>query len=283
MWMISISPSEFADEKLASLSIESPTNLRNADEFGLLVALWCGRVRDVIDNEDGRYEFSFGFRVGEIVVESAGGRIGIEGRLKVEGGRIKIAQSEIDQAKKEGLGGLQLAISLSKWLGGIGKADINVGGQANRTLSTTEQKDSEYSQTFWRVADAGHNFWRIFGHGLNADSVLEHKIIGDEPICHIAVEQSSDSVELVVSFRCDLRDVWFQREGELSGITDGRFDKKQNERNRAAVAKRICSIALHRDRLGSNAANDRMVILARQALRAAREAQSDGGRHDKPS
>lgn len=271
MWTVSISAPYFADERLASLSVESPTNLRAIEEFGLLVALWCGRVRDHIKIEDGAHEFCFGFRVGELVVDLTGGRISNQGRFSLEGGQVKIAQSETDAAKREGSAGAELGINVGKWLGGFGKAEAALGGHLNRTVSKTEQKESTYSHTSWRIADAGHNFWRVFGLGLNSEGVLENRILGDEPICHIVAEQDSDHIEVLVSFRCDLRDVWFKREGTFKVIIDARFAAEHSERNRMAVASRICAIAL--DRTVSRAADkaDGTVVLAKQELRAIRQ------------
>src|SRR6185295_10119375 len=107
---------------------------------------------------------------------------------------------EKDESKKGGTIEGGLGAEIGKWLG-IAKATASLGGHFNRTVSKTEQKDGEYYEVAWRIADAGHNFWRVFGTGLTADGVLENKIIGDEPLCFIAPD-SSESVEVVVSFRC---------------------------------------------------------------------------------
>jgi hypothetical protein len=275
MWTISTSLPEFADQKLASLSVESPSNLRAAEELGILVALWCGRVRDRIETTDGTYEFSFGFQIGDVVVEPTGGRISNQGRLKVEGPAIKIAKSEIDQAKKEGSIGGKLGIFLDKWLARIVKANVELSGRSNRSISKREQKDSESMQQSWRVADAGHNYWRVFGSPLNSESVLEHKIIGEEPICYVVATDDSDEIETLVSFRCDLRDLWFQRDDSVESPIDRQFARKQAERNRSAVSARVVALALHRTATDGNPkASESEVILARQRLRAVRNSQS---------
>src|SRR5882762_2612069 len=92
MWTISVASTEFADERLASLSVECPANLKSPDEFGLLVALWCGRVQDRIDTEAGPCEFSFGFQIGDVVINPTGGRISNQGRLQTEGGHLKVVE-----------------------------------------------------------------------------------------------------------------------------------------------------------------------------------------------
>jgi hypothetical protein len=267
MWSISTSSARFADEKLASLSVECPTNLLTHDGFGILVALWCGRIRDRINVDGGSQSFSFGFLAGEIVVEPSGGKISNEGRLEVEAGRFKIVQSESDETKKEGALGGQLGLDVGKWFG-FAKAATDVGAHLNRTVSKSEQRDGEHYQVFWRVADAGHNFWRVFGIGLNSESVLENKIVGEHPLCYIVAE-GDHSVEVSVSFRCDLRDLWFQREIENVVPKDPRFDKEQEERNRIAVCRRVIAIALNRSVSQSNIeVTDQTIVLARQKLRA---------------
>src|ERR1700732_5600877 len=100
MWKVSVSPARFADENLASLSLECPTNLQGPDELGLLLALWCGRARDVIRVGNHKVAFNFGFYAGEILVEPKAAHIKNEGRLSVEAGRIKIVQSESDKSNK---------------------------------------------------------------------------------------------------------------------------------------------------------------------------------------
>lgn len=269
MWTISTSSARFADEKLASLSVESPTNLLSDDSFSLLVALWCGRIRDRIDVDGAPQRFTFGFLAGEVVVQPNGGRISNEGRLEVEAGRFKIIQSETDQTKRDGAIGGQVGIDIGKWFG-LAKAAADVGGHLNRTVSKTEQKDGEHYQVFWRVADAGHNFWRVFGIGLNSESVLENKIIGEDPLCRIIAEENH-SVDVSVSFRCDLRDLWFQREDPSNSSKDLRFNKEQEERNRTAVATRVVAIALNRSAGEANIEHpDQSIVLARQKLRAER-------------
>jgi hypothetical protein len=266
MWTISISSARFADEKLASLSVECPTNLVTDRDFGILVALWCGRIRDRININGGLHKFSFGFLAGEVVVEPSGGRISNESRLEVEAGRFKVVQSETDQTKNEGQLAAQLGFDIGKWFG-LAKAAADVGGHLNRTVSKTEQKDGEYYQVFWRVADAGHNFWRVFGIGLNAESVLENKIMGEEPLCYIAVD-GNQPIEVLVSFRCDLRDLWFQQEDLLQLTRDSRFSKEQDERNRHAIARRVVAIALNRTlNQSGRELTEQSVVLARQKIR----------------
>ena len=148
---------------------------------------------------------------------------------------------------------------------------MNVGGQLDRTISQSEQKNREFVQKFWRVADAGHNFWRVYGLDLNQDNVLEHKIIGDEPLCHILPELKSNSIDIVVTFRCSLKDLWFQRTSAVPARVDPRFDQKQSELNRAAVAARIAALALNRTtNINEFGVAEGDVVLARQALRAVR-------------
>jgi hypothetical protein len=274
MWTFSILGPRFADEKLASLSVESPTNLRTDEEFGLLVALWCGRIRDHIETENGAQEFCFGFRVGEIAIDLTGGRISNQGRFSLAGSQVKIAQSETDAAKKDGSAGAQLGINVGKWLSGLGKAEADLGGSVNRAISNTEQKERTYSQTSWRIADAGHNFWRVSGFGLNSDNVLENRLLGDEPLCHVIAERGATHIEVLVSFRCDLRDVWFKNEGSLKSQRDARFSEGDAERNRIAIASRICAIALGRTMSNGARKMDGTVILAEQGLLGIR--QTDG-------
>jgi hypothetical protein len=244
MWQVSISPAPFANEKLASLSIECPTNLLNDDGFGLLVALWCGQIRDQITVDGNPQQCTFGFLAGEVVVEPIGGRISNQGRLEVEAGRFKITQSETAQTKKDGSFGGQVGLDVGK-LFSLAKAAAEVGGHLNRTVSKTEQKNGEHYQVFWRVADAGHNFWRIFGVGLNSENVLENKILGEDPLCYILAE-GAGLVEVSVSLRCDLRDLWFDLNDKSYSPKDARFKKEQEEKNRIAIATRVVAMALNR-------------------------------------
>jgi hypothetical protein len=277
MWTVSITSTQYADEKLASLSIESPVNLHTSEGLGVLVGLWCGRLHDRVQTDEGMLQFAVGFQVGDVVVEPKGGQISNRGRLQTTGGHLKVVQSEMDQAKRHGAAGGQLGINLTKWIGSLAKADANVGGQLERTISQTEQKNREYIQHFWRVADAGHNFWRVYGLGLNQENVLEHKIIGDEPLCHILPELESTSIEVVVTFRCSLKDLWFQRTSAVPTPIDSRFDQKQSELNRAAVAARIAALAIGRAaKISESGVSEGDVVLARQTLRAVRKRQ---GKH----
>jgi hypothetical protein len=269
MWTVSITSTKFANEKLASLSVESPANLHTHEGLGLLVGLWCGRLHDRIPIEDGMLEFAVGFQVGDVIVEPKGAQISNRGRLQTTGGHIKVATSETDQSKKHGSTGGQLGINLSKWIGSFAKADINLGGQLDRTISQSEQKNREFVQKFWRVADAGHNFWRVYGLDLNQDNVLEHKIIGDEALCHILPEPKSSSIDIVVTFKCSLKHLWFQRTSAIPARVDIRFDQKQSEINRAAVAARIAALAISRTTSidGADVPDEGDVVLAMQSLR----------------
>lgn len=272
MWTVSIMPAQHADEKLASISIESPTNLHTREGLGLLVGLWCGKLHDQIQMEDGILQFAVGFQVGDVVVEPVGGQISNRGRLQTTGGHLKIVQSETDHAKKHGAVGGQLGINLSKWIGSFAKADVKVGGQLERSISQTEQKNREYTQHYWRVADAGHNFWRVYGLGLNQENVLEHRIIGDEALCHVLPELEGASIEVTVTFRCSLKDLWFQRTSVAPPSRDLRFDPRQSELNRSAVAARVAALAIGRAAtiVKSTSAEDD-IVLARQILRAVRK------------
>jgi hypothetical protein len=272
MWTVSITSAQYADEKLASLSIESPANLHTSEGLGLLVGLWCGKLYDRIQTDEGVLKFAVGFQIGEVVVEPKGGQISNRGRLQTTGGHLKIVQSDVSQAKKHGAAGGQLGINFTKWIGSLAKADADVGGRLERTVSHTEQKNHEYTQHYWRVADAGHNFWRVYGLGLNQENVLEHKIIGDEPLCHILPDLDSSSIEVTVTFRCSLKDLWFQRTGGIPAPVDSRFDPNQSELNRAAVAARIAALALGRAaNISKSASLEDDIILARQILKAARK------------
>jgi hypothetical protein len=272
MWTVSIMSAQYADEKLASLSIESPANLHTSEGLGLLVGLWCGKLHDRIQTDEGVLQFAVGFQIGEVVVEPKGGQISNRGRLQTTGGHLKIVQSDVDQAKKHGAAGGQLGINLTKWIGSLAKADADLGGRLERTVSHTEQKNREYTQHYWRVADAGHNFWRVYGLGLNQENVLEHRIIGDEPLCHILPDLDSSSIEVTVTFRCSLKDLWFQRTSSVSGAADSRFDPNQSELNRAAVAARIAALAIGRAaNISKSASIEDDIILARQTLKAAKK------------
>ncbi|WP_234686115.1 hypothetical protein [Bradyrhizobium monzae] len=281
MWTVSITSTQFADDRLASLSIESPANLHTKEGLGLLVGLWCGRLHDEVQTDQGTLQFSVGFQVGDVVVEPNGGQISNRGRLQTTGGHLKVSQSEIDHAKREGAAGGQIGVNLSKWIGSLAKADVDVGGKIERTTSHSEQKNREYVQHFWRVADAGHNFWRVYGLGLNQENVLEHKIIGDEPLCHILPELESDAIEVLVTFRCSLKDLWFQRTNAISIPTDPRFSQNQAEVNRSVVVARIAAIAISRTaKSGGSGISEGDLILAKQTLRAARQ-KTQRGRRDR--
>jgi hypothetical protein len=271
MWTISVMSAQHADEKLASISIESPENLHTSEGLGLLVGLWCGKLHDRIQTEEGVMDFAVGFQVGEVVVEPEGGQISNRGRLQTTGGHLKIVQSETDQARKHGTVGGNLGINLTKWIGSFAKADAEVGGRLERTVSQTEQKNREYTQHYWRVADAGHNFWRVYGLGLNLENVLEHRIIGDEPLCHILPELDSKSIDVTVTFRCSPKDLWFKRTSVAPASKDSRFDLKQSELNRAAVAARITALAIGRAAsIGKSSSAEDDIVLARQILKAVR-------------
>jgi len=248
--------------------------MRTDNEIGLLVALWCGKIWDRVQTDGASHQFCFGFLAGEVVVETSAGRISNQGRLEVEAGRFKISQTETDQSKANGSFGGQLGFELPKWLG-FAKGAADVGGHLNRTVSKIEQKANEQYRVFWRVADAGFNFWRVFGVGLNEHNVLENKILGDEPLCHIITE-GAEKVEVTVSFRCDLRDLWFRLENPGAGPLDPRFEKQQEERNRVAVASRIVAIALKRKTSEVDTSPGwGMVTLARQRLRSVSSRKSE--------
>jgi hypothetical protein len=219
--------------------------MRGDDEFGILVGLWCNKVWDRIDLDGAKHPFCFGFLAGEIVVDLSSGGISNRGRLEVEAGRFRIVQTETDQSKKDGAMGGQLGIEVPKWLG-FARGETELGGHLNRTVSKIVQREDEQYRVYWRVADAGFNFWRVFGVGLNEDNILENRIIGDEPLCTI-VPDGAPEIKVTISFRCDLRDLWFRRESSPSVARDNRFDSQQEDRNRAAVATRIVAIALNRN------------------------------------
>lgn len=278
MWIVSITSTQFANDKLASISVESPTNLHTAEGLGLLVGLWCGRLHNSIQTTSGRLDFAAGFHAGDVVVEPKGGQISNKGRLQTTGGRLTIKQSDIDQASQQGEIGGQSGLDLTKWLGSFAKLDFAASGKVDRTSSQSNHKTREYDQPFWRVADAGHNFWRVYGLGLNQENVLEHKIIGDEALCHILPELDIEKIRISVTFRCSLRDLWFQRTNAPSTPLDTRFRREQEEINRAAVATRVAAIAINRASFDTdNFQADADVILARQTLQAVRS--TSGGRH----
>ncbi|ABD06877.1 hypothetical protein RPB_2171 [Rhodopseudomonas palustris HaA2] len=267
MWAFSVGSPRFADERLASISVDSSANLLSENGFGIFVALWCGRIRERIEVNGQVQGVTFGFLSGELIVEPSCGRISNEGRLEVEAGRFKITQNESDQTKKDAAAGADVGFDIGK-IFGLSRVAVAAGAHLSRTISKTEQKDGEYYQVYWRVADAGHNFWRVHGIGLNADGVLENRIIGGTPLCFI-VSDSQDPIEISVSYRCDLRDLWFQRDEFAYFTTDARFERDQEERNRAAVAGRVVAIALNR-RSGQSSLNSigQIVTLARQKVRA---------------
>jgi hypothetical protein len=278
MWKISVSPARFADENLASLSLECPTNLQSPDELGLLVALWCGRARDIVRVGNRRIPFNFGFYAGEILVEPTGAYIKNEGRLSVEVGRLKIVQSESDRSSKAGKLAGGASFDLSKLLG-FGKISAEFGGVLDKVASRTEQVDGEYYQTYWRVADAGFNSWRVFGLGLNAENILEYKIIGDVPICFISPNEDETEIEVNISFRCDLRDLWVESEETKTLSTNLPAEIEQENRNRAAVAARVIARALNRHTaMVDLKSSEGLVVLARQKMRGARE--MDDGAHN---
>jgi hypothetical protein len=187
---------------------------------------------------------------------------------------IKIVQSELTQSSKEGVMNGEGGLDIGDWFE-IAKASIKAEGHLKRTATTKVQKDGEYYQVFWRLADAGFNYWRAYGIGLNKEGILEQKIIGDKPLCYIASDQkNADTIMVDVKFQCDLRDLWLEREDKSIVFSDSRFDESQAEKNRIAVAKRICAIALNRAALPLNAASgNAQVMLARQKLQATRNAQ----------
>jgi hypothetical protein len=268
MWTIIPSQAVFADEKLASLSVECPTNMRNDEEFGILVALWCGKIWDRIRVNDVMQQFCFGFLAGEVSVETSAGRIANQGRLEVEACRFKVVQSETNQTKNDAAVGGQFGLEVPKWIS-FGKAAADLSGHLNRTVSKIEQREGEQYQVFWRVADAGFNFWRVFGVGLNRENVLENKILGDEPLCRV-IADGADTIDVSIDFRCDLRDLWFEREMRPDAVRDLRFDKQQDDRNRAAVAARVVAIALKPLKDTDATASWGTVTLARQKFRSAR-------------
>ncbi|WP_315739388.1 MULTISPECIES: hypothetical protein [unclassified Bradyrhizobium] len=280
MWSISIARTQFADDRLASLSVESPTNLHTKEGLGLLVGLWCGKLRGEIRTDQSPLQFTIGFLAGDVVVEPKGGQISNRGRLQTTVGLIKVKHSEIDHSKKEGMVGGRIGFGLSKLIGNLGKAEVDVGGKLERSNSQSEQKDHEYVQRVWRVADAGHNFWRVYGEGLNDDGVLEHKIIGDEPLCHILPDLGSDTIEVSVTFRCSMTDLWFHRTNTIPINTDQRFSQKQAEQNRAAVVGIIAAIALSRTAKSNDFGyTEGDLILAKQTL-VAELHDTQKGKHD---
>jgi hypothetical protein len=269
MWKITISPPRFADKNLASISLECPTNLRSTAELGLLLALWCGRAQHVVKVKGDSIPFNFGFFAGELVIEPKDAYIKNEGRLSVEAGRTKIAQSENEQTDKKGKLGADLGLNLASVFG-FGKMTGEVGGHLERVASRTERIDDEYYRVYWRLADAGFNSWRVFGFGLNPENILEYKVIGDAPICFVAPCEGVAAIEVNVTYRCDLRDLWFEADKKNTPRKDWKLDKDREKRNREAVSACVIARALNRHS-GQLDAGNGLVVLARQRLRALTE------------
>ncbi|MFL9502478.1 hypothetical protein ACJMQP_20650 [Rhodopseudomonas palustris] len=282
MWSISITSTQFANEKLASISVESPSNLHTSEGLGLLVGLWCGRLHDSIrTNEGSLLEFAVGFHAGDVVVDAKGGQISNKGRLQTTGGHLKVMQSDVDEATRHGEIGGQAGVDLTRWIGSLAKLDFAAIGKTNQTSSQSNKRTREYDQPFWRIADAGHNFWRVYGLGLNQENVLEHKIIGDEALCHILPELDVERIRVSVTFRCSLRDLWFQRTNASQLPVDIRFRREQDDINRAAVAARVAALAINRASFGKDSfATNADVTLARQTLQATRT-RPGGPEHDR--
>jgi hypothetical protein len=103
-------------------------------------------------------------------------------------------------------------------------------------------------------------------------------------LCRIAVDIAADreiAIEVTVSFRCDLRDLWFQRASQAAGPRDVRFDKEQEERNRAAIAGRVIAVALNRRAAAiDDGAGFGTVILAWQKLKSIRTSRICGDHAD---
>jgi hypothetical protein len=91
----------------------------------------------------------------------------------------------------------------------------------------------------------------------------------------------AQAIDVTVQFRCDLRDLWFHREGTTSSSSDSRFDKRQDERNRVAVAARVVAVALNRNAAAIDAnAGWGTVTLAKQTLRSTKSVRIKGSLND---
>lgn len=273
MWKIACSPANLADRDLAAISLQVPENLQSENQLGLLLALWCGRVREKITVSGKVASFSYGFHAGEILVEPRGAYIRNEDRLKKEASRERIAHTKTDQTDKGASLQGEAGVDAGRWLP-FGKISLSAGGQLKRAASKTEQINGEYFQIYWRLADSTDRSWQVFGIGLNTDGVLEYKIIGDEPLCFVSPLSGSREIEVTITYQCDLRDLWFEKEWAAGEVTDMRFRPEDSDRNRAVVASRIVARALNRRSFERAAGVSKdIVVLARQHLQASKEAK----------
>jgi hypothetical protein len=275
MWSISIEPPKIADVKLASISIESPVNMRSSEDFGLLVGLWCQLAREPIHHGDTTHIFRFGFLEGEVVVDHTGGRILNRDRLEIIESAVKTAQSESNKTEKGY--GLDAKIGLAAKFLEFFNVGSGIEGQARKTISKSTEKNFERHELIWKVANSNYNVWYVSGIALNQDNVLQHRILGKEPLCYFTIDELSTTMDIrvQVSFRCDLRNLWLERDDETPITRDRRFNEANDERNRIAVSAIIIKGALNRHHFSNDHSyREGTIILATQDLYAARQSAS---------
>lgn len=234
-WNVVERPPQYALDRLASLRVEAPTNARNSDSIGLLVSLWCGRVRSHILVGGQPLYFSYGFKIGEVAVHAKEGSIAVNGRFQKEFYRKEITSTTKKSRNLDGKGGLSLTAGFASILSYL---PTSISGELSLAAGqhSIDSSDGKYFHVLWRVADSGHNFWTVFGTGLNDDNVLEHKILGDDVLCFINRNNSSRGISIEVEYRCELRNIWV---GDFSrGQTeqqDGRRGVDLFGRNKEAI------------------------------------------------
>jgi hypothetical protein len=250
-------------ERIASLQAESPINARSNNELGLLVSLWCGRDILEVPAHDAKQSYSFGFTAGEVQIDIKNGNISTTNRYKQEFYREKVDRSLVKKKGRKAKGGLSWSFGLSHFLP---RSKISTEISAANEANELQTNKNEYWQVFWRVADHGIRTWRVYGAGLNEDNVLENRILGDEILCFVVPDETASMVEITVSFRCDIRDLWFHPERPANRAKI--FQKSVPiERNKEAVASVLLSKSLNRRSVGGESgADERFVTLCKQRL-----------------
>ncbi|MFC1459345.1 hypothetical protein ACETIH_22095 [Microvirga arabica] len=268
-WMTASARPKFAVERIASVAAEVPTNVRTSEQgLGLLVGLWCGKDRIDLPLEADTHTLAFGFTTGEIVVDVKGGWISTKDRFKQESYRQKRDEKSTQTASRDQKGGVGVGLGISK-IANILQLCIDAEAKTSRGLVSLEEIHGEYYHVIWRVADAGHNFWRVFGHGLNEDGVLEHKVLGDEVLCTVVPDPGCSRVDISVTFRCDIRDLWIKTEkiSSQSGASSA-VNQKVLEWNKQKISAAILNKALKRRSREITGSDESFLTLCMQKVTA---------------
>jgi len=261
---IGYSTAKAAFKKMASINVEVPRNAIGNESLGLLVGLWC--QKDSVDvSAAGRpAPVQFGFRAGDLYVETKNCRISNKNRYSSVAYEVEIGEEKRKslEAGAGAEGGFDLGsiVSFIPFLQGKATAKIA------RDQVSTERSAGTYKLRVWRCADGGRDFWRLHGVGLNQDHVLENRLLGDETLCDLTFEDASSPMTVTVTFVANLRDLWVGFPEEDSKTTDKRFAPDTELENRKSVARAIIGKALksRQNRFDTKAGTGQVALAAQR-------------------